>query len=252
MPQALSGGGPALDPGAGLKTGPVTKVVVNGREVPVRRLEGQFPGYLLPDGQGGYIWMTDGPAAPANPSNTAARELKLKVRELADQLLAGMSNQDLRNLVAMPVSFVNQDDFEVSSSFGRYLTEQMFYEFNQRGFPIREYRAEPDIATRRGQGDFVLSRKIQNVFAQNPYAVLLAGTYYQDNDNVFVNARLVRAMDGLVLRTGMLVFAQTDVTRRMLANTGPRVAPTFVGMKDYETMTSNTALTSIDLGDDLH
>lgn len=182
----------------------------------------------------------------------AARELRLKVRELTDQLLVNLNAASYNGVTAMPVSFVNQDDFEESSSFGRYLAEALFYEFNQRGFPVREYRSEGELATRQREGEFYLSRRQQRVYAQNPLTVFITGTYYYDKHNVFINARLVRASDGLVLRTGSLVFTQTPVTKRMLANTGRRLDATFVGMQDYETLTRATDLSAIDLGHDLH
>ena len=43
----------------------------------------------------------------------------------------------------------------------------------------------------------------------------MVGTYYVDKDATFVNARLVRASDGLVLRTGQLVLVNTPIIARM-------------------------------------
>jgi hypothetical protein len=82
--------------------------------------------------------------------------------------------------------------------------------------------------------------------------MFVAGTYYQDKENVFVNVRMFRAADGMVLRAAQLVFPQTGVSKRMLANTGSRLEETFVGMQDYQTMTRATDLTALDLGEDFH
>lgn len=161
-------------------------------------------------------------ALPTSPQYLEAQELKLKVRELADQLLATLPNDCLTGLVALPTSFVNLDNFQQSSTFGRLVGESLIYEFNQRSFPVREYRLPGYIAMRAEQGDFALARQ-GIVNAQEKWAALLLGTYYRDKDAVFVNARLVRAADGMVLRTAQLVLVNTALVERLTTPTPPPV-----------------------------
>ncbi len=143
-----------------------------------------------------------------------AQELKLKVRELADQMLATMDNTTLTGLVAMPTSFVDLNHKGQTSAFGNFMGESLIYEFNQRGFPVREYRLTGNIDIQLAQGDFALLRK-GVVNTKEKWAALMVGTYYVDKNAVFVNARLVRALDGMVLRTGQLVLVKTPVVYRM-------------------------------------
>ena len=81
-----------------------------------------------------------GAQTPTSSGYTDAMEIKLKCREMADQMLATMPNTALEGFVAMPTSFVNKNNTSQSSPLGRLLAESMYYEFNQRGFPTREYR----------------------------------------------------------------------------------------------------------------
>lgn len=152
---------------------------------------------------------------PEQPGYVDAMELKLKCRELADQMLATVPNDALKGFVAMPVSFVNENDTSKSSPLGRLMGESMFYEFNQRGFPTREYRLTGKIDVVGGKNDLALAANQVVPTKGQPWAALLVGTYYVDNDATFVNARLVRASDGLVLRTGQLVLPNTPVISRM-------------------------------------
>jgi hypothetical protein len=239
----------ALDPGAGVTTWGVRPGTVNGRDVPVHMGNTLNSGYFVPDGQGGYIWA--GARAPMpypNPAHENARELRLKVRELGEQLLAD-APESLRGTVALPTAFVHQDNFDLSSSFGRYLAEQMFHEFNSRGFPVREYRLNASVEPRARRGEFGLTRQGRSISTDNPDAVFLVGTYYHDYENVFVNARLVRGGDGMVLRTGLVALPVTPLTGRMLAETGPvQLEQAFIEVKDYETMTRGAEQSDIDLG----
>jgi hypothetical protein len=159
-----------------------------------------------------------------DPNYIAAQEVKLKVRELADQLLAGIPNDALEGFVALPTSFVDQNDFASSSPLGRYLTEGLTYEFNQRGFPVREYRTDGVITMRDDTGETTLERKGKLATAKGRHNALILGTYHQDPDAIFVNARLVRSSDGIVMRTGQIMLAPNAVTLRM-TNAAPDGRP---------------------------
>ena len=134
---------------------------------------------------------------PNDPAYVDAVEVKLKCRELADQMLATMPNDALQGFVAMPTSFVDQNNTSRSSPLGRLMGEALFYEFNQRGFPTREYRLTGHISVEGGRDDLALAAN---------QIVPTKGQKW---------AALVRASDGLVLRTGQLVLVNTPIIARM-------------------------------------
>lgn len=230
---------------------PAGTVPIDGENVPFYVSPPSELGLLLPDGQGGLVWQQSGlPRVLPDAETIDARELKLKIRELAEQLISGVRDRSLRNVVALPTTFVDQDNFKRTSSFGRYIVEQLFYEFNQRGFPIREYRLNNAIHTEPQQGSFLLSRELADIPVGNTVAIV--GTYYQDRSNVFVNARLIRGSDGRVLRSGQLVIPLTGVTRRMLARTNRTIPNATIGIRDYKDTTIPAGDSVLDRGYDLH
>lgn len=250
MPPALQrpGQGPSTD----LAVMPVEAehtARVNGVKRALRQSPGADVGVVTPDGDGGYVWIP-APSGDAVAGQADARELKLKVREMASQLIAGM-DPALRGMVALPTSFVNQENFSQSSPLGRFMAEQLIYEFNQRGFPVREYRMASAITAKEGQGEFLLSRKVAPVSAKTGNAVFVVGTYFLDRQAVFVNARLVRG-NGEVLRTAQIMLPGTPMTRRMLAGTGKILTKGSLPIQDYKTTTQPTNLTPFDLGEDIH
>ena len=237
------------DPGAVVTLGSHQQTMVNGVAVPMQPVKDIHTGMYLPDGQGGYLWVgKPNVIPPPNPNNEAAIEIRLKVKELADQLLGGGL---VFGVVVMPSSFVHQDRYDVSSSFGRYAAEQLIHEFTRRGVRVREYHLQKGIDMRPAQGDFAMSRRGPNASVANRHVAVLTGTYYWDKENVFVNARLVRGGDGEVLATGSLVFAQTLVSKKMLATTGMMLGETYVGVRDFDLMTRGPGLTDIDRGFDI-
>ena len=156
---------------------------------------------------------------PRDPEYVNAVELKLKFRELADQLLATMPNAALEGFVGMPTSFVDQNNTSRSSRLGRLIAESMFYEFNQRGFPTREYRLTGNIRVVGAKDNLTLVPNASIVSTQR-WSTLLLGTYLVDQDVTFINARLVRASDGLVQRTGQLVLVNTPIIERLSRTDG--------------------------------
>ena len=255
MPSSMADqGGGTFDAGTGTWVQPPQEAVVNGQKADIYPAPAMNSGMLLPDGNGGYIWVGSENTILAAPDfkHDAAREIKLLVRELADQLLATMPNETLRGAIAVPVSFVSQDNFEATSSLGRYIAEQMYFEFNQRGFPIREYRLAPMLTTQRGQGEFLLSRDTAGMPSTLQSTVFLVGTYYHDRDNVFVNARLIDGATGLVLRSGNVVFPQTNVTRKMLDNERMDLEVATTSIRDFRAQSQQRgAQSDIDQGYDI-
>ena len=149
----------------------------------------------------------------------------------ADMDEAAWEKQDmdaLQAVVAMPTAFVDQNNTARSSALGRLLAESLFYEFNQRGFPAREYRLNGAISVQGGREDLALAADQMVSTVGQKWAALVVGTYHVDKDATFVNARLVRASDGLVLRTGQLVLVNTAIVARLSQPDAPRVRPVSV------------------------
>ena len=151
---------------------------------------------------------------PRDANYTNAVELKLKFRELADQLLATMPNHAIQGYVAMPATFVDQNNTSYSSPLGRLIAESMFFEFNQRGYPTREYRLTGNIHV-VGSRDNLTLVPSKAVLSNQCWSAVLLGTYCVDDDATFINARLVRGTDGLVLRTAQLVLVNTSIIQRL-------------------------------------
>lgn len=253
MPEVMqnmgTGHSSVLDNGTAMAIGEETTIYHNGKRVKARIATDQHYGLVLPDGAGSFIVVPGAGKPKPNPSLVSAREIKLQVRELASQLLNGLA-PNYAGYIALPTSFVMQDDFERSSSFGRFISEQMFYEFNQRGLGTREYRLNNKLGMRE-DGEFVLARNQGNkaLSSKNLY---LVGTYYNDSKAILVNARLVRS-DGRVVRSGQVVMAVNDFTRKMLASSGRRMAESGLDILDFNTEARPPeALSNVDLGLDIH
>lgn len=194
-----------------------TAVEYSGAGPGINRVTSVDSGFFVTDGQGRRLWKQGDPRQMANPATAEAQELRLKVRELAAQLLETRSNEGLAGMVALPTSFVNLNDFSETTPFGRYVSEAMFYEFNQRGVSVREYRLDGAIRMLEGGGEFALTRNLPPLATKQTWSAVLVGTYLREQNGLFINARLVRPSDGMVLRTAQLVLGTNPMLTRMTA-----------------------------------
>lgn len=149
-----------------------------------------------------------------NPAYLDAQELRLKARELTSQLLESWYPQNIKGMVAYITTFTPQDDMNAESAFGQYLRQAFMYEFNQRGFAVRDFSARNLIVNENGNAYGISDNKYKtSVLRSN--AALVVGTFYRDLDYLFINVRLVRGSDGMVLRTGQTIIPVTPLVARM-------------------------------------
>ncbi|MCL1890174.1 MAG: FlgO family outer membrane protein [Desulfovibrionaceae bacterium] len=231
-----------------LITKPSQKSIYGGEQVDSNIVRQQDHGLILPNGNGGLVIMPGQPNFSANANLLDARELRLKIRELASQLVETLP-LELREHIALPLTFVTQDDFSRTSSLGRYIAEQLYYEFNQRGMRTREYRLDERISFRE-DGEFVLSRQKAGL-SLDERSLYVLGTYYSDGHILLINAKLIR-YNGDILRTGQLVMNAGAMSRRLMA-AGRKLQEGSLEIMDFNTEARPVeAVTAFDRGLDIH
>lgn len=145
-----------------------------------------------------------GPPQPV-PTEEAA-ELKLKVRELTQQLMDHAREPFGDQYRIIVSTFVNLNQLYKTSGLGRVMAEQMISEFQRAGIEVVEVRMTPSIQITEGYGEYGLSRDMAQLsYVQDAQAVVV-GTYTISDGQVMVNARLLQQSDGSVLSSGSIVF----------------------------------------------
>ena len=99
----------------------------------------------------------------------------------------------------LTASFVNINSLENSSALGRMIAEQISSRFAQQGFTMIEMKLRNAIFIKEQGGEFALSRSVKALSQAHNAAAVVAGTYAIGRHSVYINARLIRATDSLVL-----------------------------------------------------
>ena len=117
----------------------------------------------------------------------------------ADALLTRAPWLKERHEPLLAATFVDINNLEISSGLGRVIGEQIGSRFAQQGFTVIEIKMRNNIFVAEGTGELMLSRSIREISQSHNAAAVIAGTYAVARQSVYVNARLIRATDNLVL-----------------------------------------------------
>lgn len=104
----------------------------------------------------------------------------------------------------LSTSFVDMDNIDQTSAFGRLTSQQVASRIGQYGFRVIEPRLANTLIMASGtgpeSGEFMLSRETSNLLRDTYDAhAVLVGFYTAHGDRVFVSARVVRLADSAVM-----------------------------------------------------
>ncbi|MET4000004.1 FlgO family outer membrane protein [Marinobacterium sp. MBR-109] len=130
--------------------------------------------------------------------HTVEVDLISEVREASNQLISkstGLNNRD----PLLAATFADIDDLQQSSTFGRTLSEQFTSALASKGLPVIEVKMRESLFIKERTGELILSRKLNSLVEAHDAQAVLLGTYAMGGNYVYVNVRLVRTSDNIIL-----------------------------------------------------
>lgn len=144
--------------------------------------------------------------------------LQAKVNELGKALIANASEVVADEYVVAVSTFVTLDNLYATSSFGRFLGEQLLSTLQQSGLEVIEVRKTPGMMVSPHHGEYALSRSMDELGLVQAAQAVVVGTYTVAGQEIFVNARLLRNDDNRVLSSASMVLPIDAMTANLLAN----------------------------------
>jgi len=106
-------------------------------------------------------------------------------------------------------SFVNLDQLNKTSHFGRTLSEAFFDELFTRGFNVTDFRGQETISINRN-GEYFLTRDIKLLDKDVVSAYILVGTYSYFEGKIQLNVRIIDNSSGKVLASARSNYVTND------------------------------------------
>lgn len=166
-------------------------------------------------------WLFPGKVgAPGQGVVADGVSMQARVGDLVRQLLANPAEEIQDNYVLTVGTFVNMSNLYATSSLGRFVSEQMITELQKAGVEVIEVRKTPSIMMSSNDGVFGLSTDMDQLAVVHNAQAMVVGTYSAVGGEVFINARLLRNSDNMVLASGSLSFPLDNMGRALLADEG--------------------------------
>jgi TolB-like protein len=97
-------------------------------------------------------------------------------------------------------SLVNINNLKESCSLGRIVSEQMVGRLAQHGFKVIEMKLRQDsVFIKQNEGEFLLTRELQNISENHHAGAVLVGTYAVSKYVVFISVRIVQTSTNTVI-----------------------------------------------------
>ena len=137
-----------------------------------------------------------------------------------------------RTLPILSTSFVNLDDLNETSAFGRLMGVGVASRFSQHGYRIVELRlGKGNVVIQRKNGEFVLSRDTARLNGSHEAQAIIVGTYSLDDNWAYLTVRLVNILDNTVISSWDFSM-RMDETLKNLA--GKRSGYVIAGREDVK------------------
>ncbi len=164
----------------------------------------------------------DNPAPIQNQYQGQAQAFDQNIHQMADILFANLVEPDpevgdLMDGIAVSC-FVDLKKLSRTSSFGRYLAEQLMTEFQHRGYRVVEIRKSTSIILQEKRGEYGLSRNVAEVKSNVAARTMLTGTYTIAGDKIMVNAKVIDNKNANLLSSATMIFSKNPLTNLLLAD----------------------------------
>ncbi|MBF0369659.1 MAG: hypothetical protein HQL52_09410 [Magnetococcales bacterium] len=117
-------------------------------------------------------------------------------------------------------SFVNRNNLDDSSALGLLISDHVASRFTQQGFSVVEPKLRNDLAIRKEQGEFILSRDIEKLSEENRAYAVVVGNYTEGRDMLDITSKMIQVRTRQVLASIDAKLPLGVQTRDLLVNNG--------------------------------
>ena len=132
---------------------------------------------------------------------------------IADELFVSNINKKEKTSVIL-TSFVDLDNFEKTTTFGRILGESLFNELHIRNFKIIDFRGQ-DAVSVNSSGEFHITRDVNKLKDHIEFVkYIVVGTYVKfEHNSILINARILDSESGEVISTARVIYKPDNCKR---------------------------------------
>lgn len=136
----------------------------------------------------------------------------------ADALIAQLGRSLSPSQPLIVATVVDINNLDKSSALGRTVSEHVSAQFTRKGYSLVELKLRNSVYMKRTQGELMLSREIKDVAQSYNAQAVIVGTYSESSNLVFINLKVVRPDDNVILAVQDYVLPLDKTVRSLLAS----------------------------------
>ncbi len=167
-------------------------------------------------------------AAAPDMAQAKLMDDRFGTRYLASEIFTNLRVPTVRNYPIIVTTFVNLNELDETSVFGRMMAEKLLDELNRKGFTVVEIRRAQDLFVKKAvgkfkevAGEFILTRDTSELAEHTDARAVLAGTYVATTKVLMINARLMDLKTPRILSSVSYEVRMTQEIESLLTGISP-------------------------------
>lgn len=146
----------------------------------------------------------------SNLYDYSSNSLNDVIIEIAKQLFKSNTIKSKKTKIIL-TSFVDLDNLEKTTTFGRMLSESMFNELHVNKFNVTDFRGQDAISVTK-DGEFHITRDTGKLKDNiNAIEHILVGTYVKfENKSFLINSRIIDSVSGNIISSSRVIYKPED------------------------------------------
>jgi TolB-like protein len=104
-----------------------------------------------------------------------------------------------QDMSILTTTFVDNNNLQNTSHFGRLLQDHIGSRFVQRGYTVNEIKLRKDLLIEERSGETILSRNLKLLSQSQRAQAILVGTISQSQRTMYISARLINPNDSTII-----------------------------------------------------
>lgn len=140
------------------------------------------------------------------------------IKKMSDDLVNCKTVLMNKDLPIIFTTFVDLNNFDKTSNFGRMISETLMSEMAQKGLRIIDYRTQSSLMIKKQKGEFILNRMYYHPKPEIRNAYIVIGTYSRYGNNIVINARLIDNKSGVIISSSSIIVKNLSLLNEICSD----------------------------------
>lgn len=121
------------------------------------------------------------------------------IHKVSDTLIARAELKISQKSPMLIASFVDINQLDKSSSFGRIISQQIGSAVSAKGYMVKEMLLRNNVYIKQSHGEFLLSRQLRDISSKHKAQAVIVGTYAIGKNTLYATAKIISVENNTII-----------------------------------------------------